>query len=430
MELVLKTSGQQCLVGSNPTPSAQESRRTVTDSTPTTPTEHTPRHAAQSVRRPWGTLFRVIGLTLAVVMVSTASIAGIVAWKITSSIDSVALAGEDGTEEEIKLSGLGAMKGAFNVLIVGSDTRQGQRALFGGEAAGATLNDVNIIVHVSEDHTRATAVSIPRDLVVPIPSCPREDGTGYNSGMSAQPINVALSYGGLACAVLTAEKLSGLKIKYAGLITFGGVAALANAVGGVEVCVNDKVDDPYTGLYFPRKGKYTIQGWKALQFLRSRHGVGDGSDLGRISSQQVYLSSLVRKIQDEGVLLDPAKVYGLASVAAEHMTLSNSLSSLDTMAAMALVLKDIPRENIIFVQYPGTTGVGGVYSGKVAPLTDLANQLFSAIRKDKPFRLDKDATGVGSEIKGKPDGTGKGQLISGIKGQTAAQNTCSVSYAF
>lgn len=402
----------------------------MTEPTKSAPIEHSPRHAVARVRRPWGTVFRVIGLSLAVMLVSSASIAGIVAWKITSSIDSVALAGEKGTEEEIKLSGIGAMKGAFNVLIVGSDTRDKQPAKFGGEAAGATLNDVNIVVHVSKDHSRAVAVSIPRDMVIPIPSCPREDGSGMNSGMSAQPINVALSYGGLACAVLTAEALTGLKIKYAGLITFSGVASLATAIGGVDVCVNDAVNDPYTGLRFPKKGTYNISGWQALAFLRSRHGVGDGSDLGRISSQQVYLSSLVRKVQDEGVLLDPAKIYGLASVAASSMTLSNSLSSLDTMTAMALVLKDIPRENILFVQYPSTTGVGGVYAGKVAPLTDLANTLFSTIRKDKPFRLDKDATGVGSEIKGKAKKTGAGKLLSGIKGQSAAQNTCSVSYAY
>lgn len=402
----------------------------MTDTTKRQTPEPAPRHAALKPRRPWGTLLRIVGLSLAVVMTSTAAIAGIVTWKITSSIDSVSLAGDEGTEEEIKLSGVGAMKGAFNVLIVGSDTRKGQRDIFGGEAAGATLNDVNIIVHVSEDHTRATAVSIPRDLVVPIPSCPREDGSGFNSGMSAQPINVALSYGGLACAVLTAEKLTGLKIKYAGLITFGGVAALANAVGGVPVCIDAPIHDQYTGLDLPKKGTYNLTGWRALQFLRSRHGVGDGSDLGRISSQQVYLSSLVRKIQDEGVLLDPAKVYGLASVAAESMTLSNSLASLDTMVAMALVLKDIPRENIMFIQYPGTTGVGGVYAGKVAPRVELADLLFKTIRKDKPFRLAKDATGVGSEVKGKAKATGSGKVLEGIQGQSAAQTTCSVSYAF
>jgi LCP family protein required for cell wall assembly len=273
-------------------------------------------------------------------------------------------------------------------------------------------------------------------MVIPIPSCPREDGSGMNAAMAAQPINVALYYGGLACAVLTAENLTGLTIDYAGLITFDGVASLATAIGGVDVCVNAPVNDPYTGLNFPEKGTYNISGWEALAFLRSRHGVGDGSDLGRISSQQVYLSSLVRKVQDEGVLLDPAKVYGLASVAANSMTLSNSLSNLDTMVAMALVLKDIPRENIMFVQYPSTTGLGGVYAGKVAPLPDLADALFTAIINDAPFRLDKDATGVGSEIEAtdieseiedKAEQTESGEVLTGIKGQSAAQNTCSVS---
>ncbi|MEY3310076.1 MAG: hypothetical protein RL107_212, partial [Actinomycetota bacterium] len=185
----------------------------MTNATPITPPEAPPRHATPSVRRPWGTFLRVVGLSLAVAVASSASIAGIIAWKLTSSFDSVFLAGE-----EIKLSGIGAIKGAFNVLIVGSDTRLNQPAKFGGEAAGATLNDVNIIVHVSEDHSRAVAVSVPRDMVIPIPSCPREDGSGMNAAMAAQPINVALYYGGLACAVLTAENLTGLKIDYAGLI--------------------------------------------------------------------------------------------------------------------------------------------------------------------------------------------------------------------
>ncbi len=388
-----------------------------------------PRHAASSPRRPWATILRVIGLTLAVVLVSATAVVGITAWKIRSSIVTEAIGGEVGTDEEIRLASIGEMQGAFNILIVGTDTRDGQRSRFGD--LSSALNDVNIVVHVSEDHTRATAVSIPRDMVVPLPACPRPDGSSSGAA-SGLPINTALSYGGLNCVVLTVQQLTGLKIKYAGLVTFGGVAALSNAIGGVEVCVNAPIHDQYTGLDLPKAGKYTLAGWRALAFLRSRHGVGDGSDLGRISSQQVYLSSLVRKIQDEGVLLNPAMVYGLASTAAQSMTLSRSLSSVDTMVAMALVLKDIPRENIIFAQYPGTTGVGGIYTGKVAPLTEVANTLFAAIRKDKPFRLATDSTGPGSTIKGKPKDaeSAKGPVIPGVLGQSAAQETCSVAYHY
>lgn len=423
MELVLKTSGQQCLAGSNPAPSAQFVRRFVNETT-----TETPRHAERAVRRPWGTLWRAAVVALVTVLVSVTSVGAIVVWKIQSQVDTVVLTDDDGN---VSLPGISELNGGFNVLIVGSDTREGQQSGHGFGSVGSTLNDVNILVHISEDHQRATAVSIPRDMVVQIPQCPQPDG-GMSGAMSAQPINVALWYGGLGCVVLTVENLTGLDINYAGLITFDGVAKMADAIGGVEVCVDGPIDDSYTRLKFDKAGIYTIQGYTALAFLRSRHGVGDGSDLGRISSQQHYLSSMVRKIQDEGVLLDPAKVYGLAQVAATSMTLSQSLSSIDTMVAIALVLKDIPRDNITFVQYPGTTGVGGVYKGKVAPLTTLADQLFELLKNDEPFLLDGDATGVGSSIsEDTPDGSAtadpEGEVLAGLQGQTAGQVTCAVS---
>lgn len=391
-------------------------------------TSSTPRHAASGPRRPWGTLWRAATVALVTVLVSGTSVGAIVVWKVQSQIETVDLTDGDG---EVSLPAIDEMKGGFNVLIVGSDSRESQQKGHGFGDVGSTLNDVNILVHISEDHQRATAVSIPRDMVVPIPQCPQPGG-GKSGAMSAQPINVALWYGGLGCVVLTVENLTGMDINYAGLITFDGVAKMADAIGGVEVCVDGPIDDSHTRLKFAKAGKYTIQGYEALAFLRSRHGVGDGSDLGRISSQQHYLSSMVRKIQDEGVLLDPAKVYGLAQVAATSMTLSSSLSSVDTMVAIALVLKDIPRENITFVQYPGTTGVGGVYKKKVAPLTALADTLFKALKNDTPFRLDGDATGVGSTVTGAapdPESTAEpeGKVISGLKGQSAGQITCAVS---
>lgn len=389
-----------------------------------TPEPNLPRHAQNPVRRPWGTLWRVLTVGLVTAVVSSASVGAIAVWKIQSQVVAVDLTDGDG---EISLPAIGELKGGFNVLIVGSDTRAGQSKGKGYGNAKSTLNDVNIVVHISEDQTRATAISIPRDMVVPIPSCPDPDGSGRSGAMSAQPISVALYYGGLPCVALTVEALTGLEINYAGLITFDGVAKMSDAIGGVKVCVDGPINDRHTRLNFPEAGEYIIQGQEALAFLRSRHGVGDGSDLGRISSQQHYLSSMVRKIQDEGVLLDPGKVYGLAQVAATSMTLSSSLASIDSMVAMALVLKDIPRENINFVQYPSTTGVGGVYKGKVAPLPALAKKLLDAVKADKPFRLDGDATGVGSTLTDGGEAEVEGEVISGLKGQSAGQVTCAVA---
>ncbi|MDB5726746.1 MAG: hypothetical protein JWQ16_3500, partial [Novosphingobium sp.] len=168
------------------------------------------------------------------------------------------------------------------------------------------------------------------------------------------------------------------------------------------------------------------------------HGVGDGSDLGRISSQQVYLSSLVRVVKSSDTLTNFTKLYGIAQAATTNMTLSTSLKNLNTMVSMALVLKGIPLSNITFVQYPSTTGVGGVYSGKVAPLVTPASELFAKIKADQPFSLDS-GTGRGSvadpnapAASAAPSSSAApsaspaaGDVIQGVLGQTAAQYTCS-----
>ncbi len=410
------------------------------------------RHGRQRRAAWWSTALKVVGATMAVVLVSGASVAAIALNNLTSNIDVAQLTDADGNVREIPQ--VGEWEGGFNVLIVGVDNAEGQADQ--GERDGATLNDVNLLVHVAEDQQSAVAVSIPRDLVVPIPSCPDPEGEGSSSAMSAQPINTAMSYGGLNCVVLTVEALTGLDIPYAGTISFDGVAMMSTAVGGVDVCITEPINDRYTGLNLETAGTHTLEGYDALAFLRTRYGVGDGSDLSRISSQQVYLSSLMRKVQNEGVLGDPTAVYGIASVATQAMSLSPSLASPDTMVSMALALRNIPTENITFVQYPATTGVGGVYSGKAAPVESLADALFERIRADESFVLADDATGNGSTIDPNapvappaetpaPTGTPaptdpsaaptetaapvapEEPVLDGVLGQTADQFTCSVA---
>ncbi|MET1043715.1 MAG: LCP family protein [Microbacteriaceae bacterium] len=407
------------------------------------------RHGQLRRRRPWLTAFKFLAGTLAVLLVSGVSVAAIALNNLNQGIDRVALASE---HESKALPQIGDFEGGFNVLLVGSDTREGQGAQFG--KTDSALNDVTMLLHVSQDQTSAVAVSFPRDLVVPIPSCPQEDGEGSYRSMSAQPINVTLSHGGLACTVLTVERLTGLEIPYAGLITFDGVAQMSTAVGGVPVCVDGPINDRYTGLNLPAAGTYNLVGYEALAFLRSRHGVGDGSDLGRISSQQVYLSSLVRTLQSGGTLTDPTKLYNIATTATQSMQLSNSLASLDTMVSMANVLRKLDLSQVTFVQYPGTTGQGGVYSGKVAPIKAQAEELFDKIRADEPFMLEQGNTGIGSTVDpnapvqaapepaptetaapaesaspvpAEPAVAAPVEVLDNVKGQTAADHTCAAA---
>lgn len=427
-----------------------------TRSLPTAPVRHGRLRRSRAIT----TILTTVAAALAVVTVSTVSVAAITVAQFNANIDVVELEVLEGEEARV-IPTVGDWEGGFNVLIVGIDNEPGQADA--RARGGATLNDVNILVHVAEDQQSAVAVSIPRDMVVPIPSCPDPDGGRPSGAMSAQPINVAWSYGGLNCVVLTVEALTGLTIPYAGAISFNGVANLSTAVGGVDVCIDGPIRDRYTGLVLPEAGTHTLIGETALAFLRTRHGVGDGSDLGRISNQQVYLSSLMRKVQNEGVLTDFTKLYGIAQVATSSMQLSSSLASLDTMVSMAQALRKIPTENIVFVQYPGTTGGTGPYLGKVQPIKSQATALFDRIRNDEKFVLEVGNTGIGSTLnpdapaaepspaptptETRPAKNGKiepepvaveptappvvseepVEVLSGVKGQTAADYTCSVA---
>jgi LCP family protein required for cell wall assembly len=388
------------------------------------------RHGRLARRRAAKTVLGLVGGLLGVVLVSTVAVAGVAAWQLTNDLGP----GVDIGEEGEPLPQTGPIDGPVNILLVGSDSGGGNPAY---DVRGETLNDVTILLHISPVSGTATAVSIPRDTLVRIPSCPREDGSGNYSAMSHQKINVSLSYGGLRCTVMTVELLTGLEIPYAAKIEFDGVIAMSTAVGGVDVCLATAIKDRQIGLNLPA-GQSTLEGWTALQFLRSRYGIGDGSDLNRISNQQVFLSALIRKIKSEEVLTNPLTLYSIAKAASQNMQLSTSLNHLDTMVSMALALKDIPLSSVVFVQYP--TGYSADL-GSITPRTADAAILMDAIARDVPVIVQKVGDGaVGGEVVTQtptPAPTGSatpsaspttGEVVTlppTITGQTAGEQTCS-----
>lgn len=396
------------------------------------------RHGRQAKPSVLAGVLKLLLASVAVLVVSALMVAGIAVAQLQGNIDAVALVGE----EEGPPPELGSFEGGFNVLLVGSD--ECEAAYCPGREG--VRNDVNILLHVSEDQQNIVAVSFPRDLIVPIPACPRADGNGNHRAMAGQSLNSAMAYGGLPCAVLTITELTGLEIPFAGVITFNGVVNMSNAVGGVTVCTNAAVIDRYSGLNLPGAGEWELQGADALAFLRTRHGVGDGGDLGRISNQQVFMSALVRKVQDENLLTDPTALYRIATVATQSMTLSNSLKNANTMISMAQVLKDMDLSRVLFVQYPTFYGSGD-QSNKVVPDQARASKLFGKIKADEPFTLAADSVGVGAvkdpnapapttEPEVTPDDTAAGtdappvdpaapEVLSGIDGQSAGDRTCS-----
>jgi LCP family protein required for cell wall assembly len=398
------------------------------------------------------TILRYLGITLSVVLISAVSVAGIAAWDLARQVRTVHLGNETAVGPVPQIS---AIDGGVNLLLIGSDSRANSKYNYGADP-GSELNDVNILLHISQDHSNAIAVSFPRDTFVAMPAC--EDGHGGTKGpFRKAKINTALGAGGgsqnggLACAVKTIENLTGLTIPFAAEISFDGVIEMSNAIGGVPVCVAQRIEDKHTELYL-NAGMHDLKGMDALKFLRTRYGVGDGSDVTRISSQQVFLSSLVRKVKSADTLGDITKLYGLAGAAVRNMTFSDSLKSVDTMVQIAKALQPISLDKISFVQYP-TVDV----SGGLAPNADAAKLLMTAIQKDQAVTLAAPTPGeragsvaapgtataaptpaaapatpratAGSAPAPTPTASAGVQLPSGVLGQSAAQSTCSVGRA-
>jgi LCP family protein required for cell wall assembly len=343
------------------------------------------RHGRQKRVRPVAAAIKLLLAVVAVVGLSTTSIAAVAAWSTLSNVK----AGIHLSHliASAPVPGVGAIGGEVNLLLAGTDTRTGQagfqdKANLAG-SSGAGNNDVTMVLHISKDHTNATVVSIPRDLLTTIPACPRANG-GTIGATSQAMFNSTLSRGGLACTVLTAESLTGLTIDYAAEISFDGVIGMSDAVGGVSVCIATPVHDVYEGLNLDA-GQQTLVGATALAFVRSRHGVADGSDLGRISNQQIFLSALMRKISSGGVLNDPLVLFKLANTALKNMQFSDTLAQPTTMMAIAVALKGIPLSNIVFVQYP--TKTNPAYPDRVVQEQPADTILGQALSSDRPIVL-------------------------------------------
>jgi len=364
----------------------------VSDKTTPTPRRwHTvARHGKLRSPHPLAQIGRFIAMALAVVLVSGVSVAGFAAWDLTRTF------AEDAVEipQDAPLPpNIGEIEGGVNLLLTGTDKCEPEYAEYFGDRctgpdAGGELNDVTMLLHISEEPRRVTVISFPRDMIVSIPSCTDEKGR-VHSAMSGQMLNTTYSYGGLACTALAVSELTGQPIQFAASITWGGVIEVSNAIGGVPVCIVGGIRDRHTGLDLAA-GDHELSGLTALQFLRTRHGVGDGGDLGRISNQQQFMSSLARKLVGEGVLSDPKTLYDLANVALKSVTPSKSLANPVLMMQIALAVKNVPFEEIVFLQYPSYPDPAD--PNRVRPNTKAADVLFEALATNTPIELTNTAS--------------------------------------
>ncbi|MEV7776385.1 LCP family protein [Kitasatospora sp. NPDC086791] len=272
-------------------------------------------------------------------------------------------------------------RGAENILLIGSDDRSGANGSYGGEP-GTQRSDTTILLHLAADRKRATAVSVPRDVMVTVPACEKPDGTRSKPGL--MQFNWAFETGGPACSIRTVEQLSGIRIDHYVIVDFSGFKTIVDAIGGVDVCVPQPIHDKDARLDLSA-GRQTLHGEQALGYVRARESLGDGSDTQRMGRQQQFLAALIRKVESQGVLLNPARLWPVLDAATSSVRADGGLSSLGALYDLTQDLRGIPTPNVVFLTAPRRPyRYDSDRDEFVQPQT---GQLFAALRDDRPVSV-------------------------------------------
>ncbi|MGW3265520.1 LCP family protein [Streptomyces sp. NPDC001056] len=291
--------------------------------------------------------------------------------------------------------------GSENILVLGSDTRAGSnKRLGGGTDDGSARSDTAMIVHVYQGHKKAAVVSIPRDTLVDRPTCTDTKGTTHPAATGVM-FNEAYSTGGAACAVKSVESLTGIRMDHYLEVDFAGFQRLVDDLGGVPVTTTRAIDDPQSHLRL-QAGTHTLDGQQALGLVRTRHGVGDGSDLGRIQLQQAFVKALLGQVESVGVFSDPKKLYDLADTATKAVTTDSDLGSVNSLMDFADGLKGISTRHMTMVTMP--VRYDPANPNRVLLEKPKAQLVWDALKHDRPI--------PGSATKGTATGEADG-VVSG-----------------
>ncbi|MFF9864983.1 LCP family protein [Streptomyces sp. NPDC013953] len=270
------------------------------------------------------------------------------------------------------------VRGARNILLIGSDTRAGDNAKYGRDK-GEQRSDTTILLHIAANGRGVTAVSLPRDLMVEVPSCRGRNGVRTRPQFTQ--FNSAYQLGGTACTIRTVEKMTRIRIDHHMVIDFRGFKDMVDAVGGVRVCVAEPIDDPDAKVRLKR-GAQTLRGEQALGYVRARKSLGNGSDTERMDRQQQFLGALVNKVQSNGVLLNPARLYPVLDAATKSITTDPGLDSLKDLYDLARALRSVPTEKVQFLTVPRQPYTGDPNRDML--VQPKADSLFKRLRADAP----------------------------------------------
>lgn len=298
-------------------------------------------------------------------------------------------------------------KEPLNIMVMGSDDRDGAGNNIDGLTGGGARSDTTILIHLSADRENAYGISIPRDTLVDRPDCKTEDGDTI-AGASDAMWNEAFNLGGPACTIQQFEQLTGVFVDHFVVVDFSGFQDMVDAIDGVEVCIPEDIEDPAHGINIPA-GTREIKGKEALNYVRARYTLGDGSDIGRVKRQQAFIAAMAKKVVSNGVLARFDRLVPFLNAATKSLVVDKDMGNIFQLGKIGLSFKNIGLENIKFITAPFQYSTA--QPGRVELLPE-ADALWRRVINDEPLskRLSDDVITAGDEVdgSGSPSGSASG----------------------
>ncbi len=293
-------------------------------------------------------------------------------------------------------------KEPLNILVMGSDDRDGEGNNIDGLTGDGARSDTTILFHLSADRKNAYGVSIPRDTLVDRPDCTDEDGETI-AGATGAMWNEAFAVGGPACTVQQVEQVTGVFVDHFIVVDFAGFQDMVDAIDGVEVCIPEDISDPAHGINIPA-GTREIAGKEALNYVRARYTLGDGSDIGRVKRQQAFIAAMANKVVSNGVLARFDRLVPFLDAATKSLIVDEDMGNVFKIGKVGLGFKNIGLDNIKFITVPFQ--YSEEQPGRVEFLPE-ADALWKRVINDEPLskRLSEGVITAGDDVSGGSGGS-------------------------
>ncbi len=279
-----------------------------------------------------------------------------------------------------------------NLLLMGTDIRDGTNADIGGSVSGMR-SDTTMLVHISADRQWIEIASLPRDTFVDIPSCQLPDGgqsqpyrDKFNASFEVGSGDTSLKHAA-ACTINTVNAMTGVTVTNHAVVKMNGVIDVVDAIGGVKMCLPEAIHgDPASARIDLPAGENRLDGKTAIQFLRVRKGTGMGlemrSDITRIERQQAFINATLRQILSAETLADPTKTFRLINAALGSLSADPDIADPGKVAGLAWSLREIDKRNIIMTKVPVYDTTEGSASG--LGWYPEASEIFARMAEDIP----------------------------------------------